>query len=588
MRREADLELEAERGRAHRRGEPGDRRRARRRAPGARREPPGAGGAGRVSRGQLAPVELLEGEQARVPIESPTRSTAGGRRSSTSASPGDLAAYEELRAGFTAAVSHELRTPLARVLALLETALLPGADPSRAIEQARAEVEQIGELIDDVLFLSELETGRAVVARLDAGRSGGSRGRSPSSRSRQLRAGVHAREPRATGCRAPAAPADAARGRREPRRERDPLRGRRRDVHVTVADRRRAVLRLGRRRRASPRTTCPASSSASTAATGRARRAARASASRSSSTSSLRPAARSRRRRRPREGARRSAATSPLHQIVTRRSPDQHSGRGGPREQSPRADLGVVLALAGAARGRLSPATGCSCGADANPERAGGDRRFRGRGSRAEWPRPRGRFEHRRSARHSRRRAVPQAAARRQGHGRHLGHRRRLRALLSRRDRPLQRLTADRGRRDARLREEAASSYVELPGRERRARRRREPRQRLGRLPHGRPAEEDLGAAARKIKKWKRRRPELPDEKLELFGPGTDSGTFDYFTDAIVGKEGVEPLRLHGERGRQRHRAAASPATRARSATSGSRTSRRIEGKLKAARDRRR
>ena len=35
---------------------------------------------------------------------------------------GELAAYEELRAGFTAAVSHELRTPLARLLVLLETA----------------------------------------------------------------------------------------------------------------------------------------------------------------------------------------------------------------------------------------------------------------------------------------------------------------------------------------------------------------------------------------------------------------------------------------------------------------------------------
>ena len=42
--------------------------------------------------------------------------------------PGDLAAYEELRAGFTASVSHELRTPLARLLALLESATLPNAD----------------------------------------------------------------------------------------------------------------------------------------------------------------------------------------------------------------------------------------------------------------------------------------------------------------------------------------------------------------------------------------------------------------------------------------------------------------------------
>jgi two-component system phosphate regulon sensor histidine kinase PhoR len=78
--------------------------------------------------------------------------------------PGDLAAYEELRAGFTAAVSHELRTPLARLLALLETALLPGSDQTALIEQARSEVEEIRELIDDVLFLSELETGRQVVA----------------------------------------------------------------------------------------------------------------------------------------------------------------------------------------------------------------------------------------------------------------------------------------------------------------------------------------------------------------------------------------------------------------------------------------
>jgi two-component system, OmpR family, phosphate regulon sensor histidine kinase PhoR len=76
---------------------------------------------------------------------------------------GHMAAYEELRAGFTAAVSHELRTPLARLLVLLESALLEGADYDALIEQARAEVDQIGELIDDVLFLSELETGREVV-----------------------------------------------------------------------------------------------------------------------------------------------------------------------------------------------------------------------------------------------------------------------------------------------------------------------------------------------------------------------------------------------------------------------------------------
>lgn len=72
--------------------------------------------------------------------------------------------YQDLRIGFTAAVSHELRTPLARLLALIEGALLPGADARAALEQARMEVERMDELIDDVLFLSELETGREVVS----------------------------------------------------------------------------------------------------------------------------------------------------------------------------------------------------------------------------------------------------------------------------------------------------------------------------------------------------------------------------------------------------------------------------------------
>ncbi len=79
-------------------------------------------------------------------------------------SPPELSAYQELRAGFTAAVSHELRTPLARLLVLLEDATLPGSDVGELMEQARQEVEQARELIDDVLFLGELETGREVVA----------------------------------------------------------------------------------------------------------------------------------------------------------------------------------------------------------------------------------------------------------------------------------------------------------------------------------------------------------------------------------------------------------------------------------------
>jgi two-component system, OmpR family, phosphate regulon sensor histidine kinase PhoR len=72
--------------------------------------------------------------------------------------------FDELRTGFTAAVSHELRTPLARILALLDSADLPGADVRALLDQARAEVENAGTLIDEILFLSELESGREVVA----------------------------------------------------------------------------------------------------------------------------------------------------------------------------------------------------------------------------------------------------------------------------------------------------------------------------------------------------------------------------------------------------------------------------------------
>jgi phosphate transport system substrate-binding protein len=42
-----------------------------------------------------------------------------------------------------------------------------------------------------------------------------------------------------------------------------------------------------------------------------------------------------------------------------------------------------------------------------------------------------------------------------------------------------------------------------------------------------------------KVKNWNQVDPSFPDVPLRLFGPGTDSGTFDYFTDAINGEEGA-------------------------------------------------
>lgn len=41
------------------------------------------------------------------------------------------------------------------------------------------------------------------------------------------------------------------------------------------------------------------------------------------------------------------------------------------------------------------------------------------------------------------------------------------------------------------------------------------------------------------VKTWKDLRPEWPDEEIKLYGPGTDSGTFDYFTEEINGESGA-------------------------------------------------
>ncbi len=47
------------------------------------------------------------------------------------------------------------------------------------------------------------------------------------------------------------------------------------------------------------------------------------------------------------------------------------------------------------------------------------------------------------------------------------------------------------------------------------------------------PAAEDT------VTTWDQVNPDFPAEPIELFGPGTDSGTFDYFTDVINGEEGA-------------------------------------------------
>jgi phosphate transport system substrate-binding protein len=46
-------------------------------------------------------------------------------------------------------------------------------------------------------------------------------------------------------------------------------------------------------------------------------------------------------------------------------------------------------------------------------------------------------------------------------------------------------------------------------------------------------------AAEGKVTNWNQVDPSFPDQELVLAGPGTDSGTFDYFTDEINGEEGA-------------------------------------------------
>jgi phosphate transport system substrate-binding protein len=45
-------------------------------------------------------------------------------------------------------------------------------------------------------------------------------------------------------------------------------------------------------------------------------------------------------------------------------------------------------------------------------------------------------------------------------------------------------------------------------------------------------------SAQGKVMKWNQIRSEWPDEEIHLFGPGVASGTYDYFTEAVVGTSG--------------------------------------------------
>ncbi|MHB0866417.1 MAG: sensor histidine kinase [Thermoleophilia bacterium] len=70
--------------------------------------------------------------------------------------------YGELRSQFAATVSHELRTPLAGIRAMVETLRDPDIetdDRDRFMERIDRETNRLAQLVDEILFLSSLESG---------------------------------------------------------------------------------------------------------------------------------------------------------------------------------------------------------------------------------------------------------------------------------------------------------------------------------------------------------------------------------------------------------------------------------------------
>lgn len=74
----------------------------------------------------------------------------------------DRVEYGELRSQFAATVSHELRTPLAGITGLVESLQDPeisGEDSKRFLRKVDKETHRLAQLIDEILFLSSLESG---------------------------------------------------------------------------------------------------------------------------------------------------------------------------------------------------------------------------------------------------------------------------------------------------------------------------------------------------------------------------------------------------------------------------------------------
>ncbi|MHB8859895.1 MAG: sensor histidine kinase [Thermoleophilia bacterium] len=140
----------------------------------------------RIRRGLLEGLESHELEiavrqsiESMKPVEMTVRLYASGRRSYHARifpfqtgdkhmclvylqSAASTVEFGELRSQFAATVSHELRTPLAGIRAMAETLKDPKIGPEdrdRFLERIDRETNRLGQLVDEILFLSSLESG---------------------------------------------------------------------------------------------------------------------------------------------------------------------------------------------------------------------------------------------------------------------------------------------------------------------------------------------------------------------------------------------------------------------------------------------
>ena len=241
-----------------------------------------------------AAARIADGDlDARVPEEGPAELRA--LAASYNAMAARLAEQEAVRREFIVNASHELRTPLTNLQGYLE-ALRDGVlppDPA-TFDSLREEVDRLTRLAASLDVLAGAEGAAGVAREVDVGAIVGGVGRPRGAGARP--ALDRAARRRARRARRPGPPRRADAGDRQPAPERDPLHARRRsrcEVSVEGVDDGRPRQGREHRARASRRTTCRGSGSASTGSRSRATASAAGpgSGSRSCASWSRRPAA---------------------------------------------------------------------------------------------------------------------------------------------------------------------------------------------------------------------------------------------------------------------------------------------------------